>query len=50
MAVHSSKQIDEIIEMLKQLTDDERLEIFSHFCRYCGTKETPCFCAPYYDE
>jgi hypothetical protein len=50
MAVNSSKYINEIVEKLNQLTDDERMEVFSKYCRYCGTKKIPCYCAPHYDE
>ncbi len=49
MALTPSKRIDELVEMLKELTDDERLEIFSHFCKTCGTKDLPCYCDPVFD-
>ena len=39
-----SEKIDKIIETLRQLTDDERLEIFDNFCRYCGCDDPKCQC------
>lgn len=29
---------------LEELTPDQRLEIFSKFCRGCGADELPCHC------
>lgn len=33
-----------IIEMLKKLTDEQRLTVFGHFCRFCGDKDPRCQC------
>lgn len=38
-----------LIEILNQLSDDERLEIFSKYCLHCGirldlTQSGKCFC------
>ena len=33
---------------LDSLTDEERLEVFSHYCKHCGTKDKPCYCT--YDD
>lgn len=33
--------LKEIIELLKTLTDEQRLEVFSDFCRHCGCIEDP---------
>ena len=30
---------------LDQLTDEERMELFSHYCKHCGTKDIPCCCS-----
>jgi len=29
---------------LDKLTDDERLELFRHYCRYCGSVNPQCQC------
>lgn len=34
-----------IIRLLKELTDDERLDIFDNlFCKHCGSEKTLCYC------
>ena len=33
-----------IIEELNKLTDEERLEIFDHYCKECGKKNPRCQC------
>lgn len=37
-------KIQGIVKMLESLTDDERLDIFNHFCKDCGTPTIPCSC------
>jgi hypothetical protein len=32
------------MEFLKDLTDEERLEIFNKFCKSCGSKNNKCQC------
>lgn len=29
---------------LDQLTDDQRVELFAKYCRYCGDKDPRCYC------
>jgi len=38
--------IEVFVNELRELTDDERGEIFAHFCRHCGnyTGEELCYC------
>lgn len=31
--------------MLDVLSDDERIELFSHYCVHCGSKDIPCYCS-----
>lgn len=33
-------------QMIDQLSDSERLELFSHYCKYCGAKvsTSECYC------
>ena len=33
-----------IKEQLDLLTDEERLAIFSDYCKFCGSKIKPCYC------
>jgi hypothetical protein len=33
-----------IIDMLKLLSDEERTEVFSYFCQYCGCDNPKCQC------
>lgn len=30
-----------LIELLKTLTDEQRMEVFSDFCKHCGCIENP---------
>ena len=41
-----------IKEMFLELSNDERLEIMSYYCRFCGkdTTEDKCYCAPIHKE
>ena len=34
----------ELIEELTELTDSERMRVFSEFCRWCGDSNPPCYC------
>ena len=39
-------------ELFAKLTDDERMEVLSDYCAYCGQNEKEfgkCYCAPCYD-
>ncbi len=40
--------VQEAIRALNILTDKQRMEVFSNFCRYCGCKDPNCVCS--YDE
>lgn len=31
-------------EFLDELTDEERADLFTYYCHYCGTKDVPCRC------
>lgn len=33
-----------IKDQLDLLTDEQRLEIFSNYCKFCGSKIKPCCC------
>lgn len=35
----------DILTSLNEMTNDERIEIFSHFCGHCGCKNPSCGCA-----
>jgi hypothetical protein len=37
-------QIETFLIQLDYLTDDQRLEIISHYCKHCGSKDTNCQC------
>jgi hypothetical protein len=40
-------------ELFAKLTDDERMDVLSDYCTYCGQNEKElgkCHCAPCYDE
>lgn len=32
------------LELLKALTDQQRRELFTHFCKYCGSTDPGCRC------
>lgn len=32
---------EEIIEAIRKFNEDERLDILSHFCCYCGEEQDP---------
>ena len=40
---------DKIIQILGNMSAEDRDEIFGNWCRLCGA-ELPCYCAPCYDE
>lgn len=42
--VSSEKNKDAIIYEMKKLTDDERLDVISEFCKYCGGLDNSCQC------
>jgi hypothetical protein len=44
MYPESEKRIAEAITLLKVMTDDERLECFSAFCKFCGSDDPDCVC------
>lgn len=33
-----------IVGDLRTLSDDDRLEVFSHFCKFCGCDNPKCQC------
>lgn len=35
---------DKIIKLLDTISSDERLEVFSEYCRHCGDKNPKCQC------
>lgn len=37
--------VNAINSLLQLLTDDERLDVFSNYCRNCGTTNLPCSCS-----
>jgi hypothetical protein len=41
---HSSG-IEDAIEMLRGMSEEDRLEVMSNFCRHCGTEHLPCYCS-----
>lgn len=45
---HLKKERENIIQRIKKdmddLTDDERMELFGNYCRYCGCKDPTCQC------
>ena len=30
--------------LLDNMTDEQRLEIFDNYCKFCGSKNTHCYC------
>ena len=34
----------QILELLKDLSDDARLDIFNNFCVNCGSNDPGCYC------
>jgi hypothetical protein len=40
----SDSNIKRIVDDLKVLSDDDRLEVFSYFCKYCGCDNPACRC------
>ena len=36
--------INEIVKKMKELSSDERMEIFSNFCICCGSDDPLCIC------
>lgn len=38
--------VNSIIEGMNELSDEERMEVMSHYCKGCGKNidETPCYC------
>lgn len=35
---------EEAVKLLKEMTDDERLDLFTEFCRHCGAVDPECTC------
>lgn len=33
-----------IVFIMKYMSEDERLEVFSHFCKECGSENPACQC------
>tara|TARA_R110001592_G_scaffold361512_1_gene672342 strand:- start:84 stop:353 length:270 start_codon:yes stop_codon:yes gene_type:complete len=42
--VSSVKNKEAIISKMKTMTDDERLDIITEFCKYCGDLDSGCQC------
>lgn len=42
--VSSAKNKEAIISEMKTMTDDERLDIITEFCKYCGDLDSGCQC------
>lgn len=42
--LEESLLISKIVEALKELSPETRLNIFSHFCTYCGDDNPRCRC------
>lgn len=40
----SAKNKEAIISEMKKMTDDERLDIITEFCKYCGYLDNSCQC------
>lgn len=40
-----SEAVIEAVNLMGGLTDDERMEVMSHFCRHCGCKNPSCQCS-----
>jgi hypothetical protein len=44
--IHLTQEIiNETLNILNKLSDEERLEVFSHFCKYCGCSNPYCQCS-----
>lgn len=37
-------QVMLLVDELKKLSEEDRLEVFSHFCRFCGSDDPRCQC------
>ena len=35
---------DAVEYLLGEFTADERIDLFSDYCKYCGTDKLPCYC------
>ena len=40
----ATKRIEHIVGLLLLLSDEERLEVFGEFCKFCGTSDPRCQC------
>ena len=52
-SVISGSLLSQAKELFAKLTNDERIEVSSDYCKYCGQNEAEfgkCYCAPCYDE
>lgn len=36
--------VDYLKALVDKLTDEQRVDLFSHYCHHCGTKQLPCHC------
>jgi len=41
---HVTPSIDDVVALLMEMPDDDRAEVFSHFCTFCGSSDTNCYC------
>jgi hypothetical protein len=37
-------RMEELEALVDELTDEERIKLFSKYCRCCGSDKLPCFC------
>lgn len=37
-------ELDKVKDLLKRLTDEERMKLFEDYCTYCGAKDPRCQC------
>jgi hypothetical protein len=38
------KTTEFVLKLIECLSDEQRLEVFSHFCKYCGCDNPRCQC------
>jgi len=45
--------LEEVKLLFRLISDSQRLEVMSEYCKYCGQDEIihgKCYCAPHFDE
>ena len=43
-AFTQERVVEHIVDELLAMSEDDRLEVFSHFCRHCGRNDKRCQC------